>query len=284
MGVTQNLTGANSDRGWRHVDHSIGTLTAGSKDVETIVVTPIAAAVPSTMNTVTVTGDNFDPNSLSTTPTNTVTTTTAVAPSSDLLVQLNQSLTSALVGQNLTYTIDVTNFGPSDATGVILTDTLPANTTVVSATSTVGAAPQVSGTTLTSNISALPNGQTAVITIVITPLTGAVPSITNTVSVASATTDPNTAEQLDEPHHERRRRLRPDVDGRPLGHERAGGPEPDLHLHRRQQRPQRCDHHGAHRPAADGHVVRQRHRDRGRGRGGRADRWSAAAWSPTSAP
>ena len=94
----------------------IGTLAAGASDVETIVVTPHAAAVPSTTNTVTATGDNFDPNSLSTTPTNTATTTTTVAPSSDLLVQLNQSATSALVGQNLTYTIDVTNFGPSDAT------------------------------------------------------------------------------------------------------------------------------------------------------------------------
>ena len=172
----------------------IGTLTAGSSDVETIVVSPTAAAVPSTVNTVTVTGDNFDPNSLSTTPTNTATTTTAVAPSADLLVQLNQSAPSALVGQNLTYTIDVTNFGPSNASGVVLTDTLPANTTVVSATSTVGAAPQVNaaGTSLTANISALPNGQTAVITVVIMPQTGAVPSITNSVSVTSATTDPNT--------------------------------------------------------------------------------------------
>ena len=192
-GVTQNLTLANATTGGGGLlTIPIGTLTAGSSDVETIVVMPLAAAVPSTVNTATVTGDNFDPNSLSKTPTNTVTTTTTVAPSSDLLVQLNQSVTSALVGQNLTYTIDVTDFGPSDATGVILTDTLPANTTVFSATSTVGAAPQVSGTTLTANISALPNGQTAVITIVITPLAGAVPSITNTVSVASTTTDPNT--------------------------------------------------------------------------------------------
>jgi uncharacterized repeat protein (TIGR01451 family) len=191
-GVTQNLTGASSTGAGGLLTIPIGTLTAGSKDVETIVVTPLAGAVPSTVNPVTATGDNFDPNSLSTTPTNTVTTTTAVAPSTDLLVQLNQSATSALVGQNLTYTIDVTDFGPSDASGVVLTDTLPANTTVVSATSTVGAAPQVNGTTLTANISALPNGQTAVITVVVTPQTGAVPSMTNTVSVTSATTDPDT--------------------------------------------------------------------------------------------
>ena len=173
------------------VTSMIATLAAGASDVETIVVSPNAAAVPSTVNTVTVTGDNFDPNSLSKTPTNTATNTTTVAPSSDLLVQLNSSATSALVGQALTYTIDVTNFGPSNATGVVLADTLPANTTVVSATNTIGAAPQISGTSLTANISALPNGQTAVITIVLTPLTGAVPSMTDTVSVAGTTTDPN---------------------------------------------------------------------------------------------
>ncbi len=199
-GVTQSLSGGTVDP----ADTSqtlggtlmvpIGTLTAGSKDVETIVVAPTAAAVPTTTNTVTATGDNFDPNSLSTTttPTNTVTTTTTVAPSADLLVQLNQSEPSALVGQDLTYTIDVINAGPSNATGVILSDTLPANSTVVSATSTMGATPQINGTSLTANISALPNGQTAVITVIIMPLTGAVPSITDSASVTSATTDPNT--------------------------------------------------------------------------------------------
>ena len=191
-GVTQNLTGASSTGAGGTVTGTIPTLAAGATDIETIVVTPLATAVPSSMNTFSVTGDNFDPNSLSKTPTNTVTNTTAVAPSADLLVLLNQSATSALDGQQLTYTIDVTNFGPSDATGVILTDLLPASTTLVSATSTVGAAPQVGTTGLVANISALANGQTAVITIVITPLAAAVPSITDSVSVASTTTDADT--------------------------------------------------------------------------------------------
>jgi len=37
-------------------------------------------------------------------------------------------------GSNLVYTISVTNFGPSSAGSVVVTDTLPAGVTFVSAT------------------------------------------------------------------------------------------------------------------------------------------------------
>ena len=66
---------------------------------------------------------------------NTATVMTPVNPSSDVSVSLVPSTSTVLVGQDLAYTINVVNFGSSDATGVVLSDALPANVTFVSATS-----------------------------------------------------------------------------------------------------------------------------------------------------
>jgi uncharacterized repeat protein (TIGR01451 family) len=175
----------------------IGTLLNGASDVETFTVTPGAAAVPTTTETVNVTGDNFDPNTL----TNTATNTTNVTPSADLLVQLTPLGPSAEDGQPFTYTIDVTNFGPSDASGVVLTDMLPASATYVSSTTMIksptgppvtGPLAMVNGSTLTDIIGPLANTFTAEIVITVMPTPASVPTITDSVSVTAATTDPNT--------------------------------------------------------------------------------------------
>src|SRR5206468_7856787 len=63
---------------------------------------------------------------------NSSTATTTVATSADVSVTKTDSPDPVTAGQNLTYTIIVTNNGPSDAQGVSLTDTIPANTTFVS--------------------------------------------------------------------------------------------------------------------------------------------------------
>jgi uncharacterized repeat protein (TIGR01451 family) len=52
--------------------------------------------------------------------------------SSDLAAAKSDSVDPMGPGRQLTYTVVTTNNGPSDATGVTLTDTLPANTTFVS--------------------------------------------------------------------------------------------------------------------------------------------------------
>jgi uncharacterized repeat protein (TIGR01451 family) len=44
------------------------------------------------------------------------------------------AVASVLASSNLVYTISVTNFGPSSASGVVVTDSLPATVTFVSAT------------------------------------------------------------------------------------------------------------------------------------------------------
>ncbi len=92
------------------------------------------------------------------------------------------------VGQNVEYTITVTNSGPQDASNVVVTDVIPTGTTFVSATASQGSC---SGTTtVVCNLGAIANGGTATISLIVTapptPIT-----FTNTATVANTPeTDP----------------------------------------------------------------------------------------------
>ena len=66
---------------------------------------------------------------------NSDTETTAVIARADLQVEKSDSPDPVIAGSNLTYTIKVTNLGPSDNSGFTLSDALPAGTSFVSATS-----------------------------------------------------------------------------------------------------------------------------------------------------
>ena len=65
---------------------------------------------------------------------NSASVTTTVNASADLSLALTGTPNPVLVGGNLTYTIVVTNDGPSEATGVVVTDVLPAFVNVLSIT------------------------------------------------------------------------------------------------------------------------------------------------------
>jgi uncharacterized repeat protein (TIGR01451 family) len=111
------------------------------------------------------------------------------AATADLSVTKTAS-SPAKVGSSLTSTITVHNAGPSDATGVTLTDTLPAGVTFVSATSGTGTCSQASGT-VTCNIGSVALNASVVVTVVVTPT--AAGEITNTAHVTGSTSDPTTA-------------------------------------------------------------------------------------------
>jgi uncharacterized repeat protein (TIGR01451 family) len=119
---------------------------------------------------------------------------TKIIQASDLSVSKTDSPDPVTVGNNLIYTINVTNTGPDTATGVILTDTLPAGVTFVSATPSQGSCSQ-SGGTVTCNLSDLANGANATVMITVIPTTPG--TITNTATVLGNEIDPNTANNTD---------------------------------------------------------------------------------------
>ena len=97
-------------------------------------------------------------------------------------------------GQNISYFIGVINFGPSAATGVMLSDTLDPSFTFVSATvspQAQGSCTQVSGT-VTCDLTTLGVFSGASVTIVVTP-TFAQPSIINAATITANEPDPNPA-------------------------------------------------------------------------------------------
>jgi len=142
-------------------------------------------------NTASVTGDNVDPNNGN----NSQTASTTVSGSADLTIN-KTGPASANAGSDVTYTVTLTNSGPSAAANVSLTDAVPANTTFVTESQTAGptfscSTPPAGGTgTISCTHGSFGVGSaTFSITVHISP--GATGTITNTANVSSSTTDPN---------------------------------------------------------------------------------------------
>ena len=114
--------------------------------------------------------------------------------SADLSIAISANPNSVFVGQSLTYTVTVTNRGPSDAVGVIVTDQLPANVELNSASDSQGALPVLNGSVLTAALGTIPASKTAIVTIVITPKALPMGGLIDTVSVTSQTPDPSPAD------------------------------------------------------------------------------------------
>jgi uncharacterized repeat protein (TIGR01451 family) len=100
------------------------------------------------------------------------------------------------LGANLTFTADVLNLGPHDATGVAFADTLPNNVHFVSATATSGSCVKSQGI-VSCTVNSLPSAMDSKVSIVVTP--GVAGAITNSMSVTANEPDPvsanNTATQ-----------------------------------------------------------------------------------------
>jgi uncharacterized repeat protein (TIGR01451 family) len=139
------------------------------------------------------TGGTADPD----TTNNTVTADTTVLPGADVRIA-GKNVTSGLpatAGSNVTFVIQPRNGGPAGAVNAVVTDTLPAGWTFVSASGPNWACGNA-GLTVTCTRANFPAGATNDITIVATaPGNASVgptgTTYTNTASIGSASNDPN---------------------------------------------------------------------------------------------
>ncbi len=178
---------------------TISTLAAGASATFTYVVavSSTAANGGTLTNTATIATTTTDVNLAN----NTDTETSAVITSADLSVTKTDAPEPVVAGSNLTYTIVVTNSGPSAAASVQLSEAVPTNATFVSLVSPAGwtsTTPAVGGTgAITATIPALAAGAVATFTLVVGVNASATGAISNTATVASATADANLANNTD---------------------------------------------------------------------------------------
>jgi uncharacterized delta-60 repeat protein/uncharacterized repeat protein (TIGR01451 family) len=119
-----------------------------------------------------------------------ITTTGVIPAAADLAAGVTAAPNPVIVTSNLTYTLVVTNHGPSSATGIVLTNFLPAGAIYVSSSAGQGTISTNGGLVLW-NIGTLGKDAGTSATIVARPTV--VGAATNTVAVFGAEDDPNPA-------------------------------------------------------------------------------------------
>ena len=117
---------------------------------------------------------------------NTASITVAVTEQADLSLRKISNPATATPGENLSYTILVTNTGPSDADNVTVTDTLPVDFTPVLILSSQGGC-----ASLPCNLGTLPAGANASVTLYGLVAANAAGGLTNLAGISSATPDPD---------------------------------------------------------------------------------------------
>jgi uncharacterized repeat protein (TIGR01451 family) len=171
-----------------------GIVPASSSNNVTFTATPtmVDMAGSTSNTTATVSSPVADPNPNN----NTSTAAVTVANAADLGVTMTASPNPVLIGQELVYTIDLTNNGPSPAGDPVVTDPLPAGVTFDQSNSSAGpnGTFSVSGGVVTwASTGNLLAGGSDTITIAVVPMASGL--ITNTVTASNlanpAEIDPN---------------------------------------------------------------------------------------------
>lgn len=167
---------------------TIPNLAAGAS--VTITVSATINAAGAFDNSTTVTASEFDPNPANNTDgTGNGGIATSVVISVDLSISKTSSAPTLSVGQTFDYIIVVHNNGPGTATGVVVTDTLPAVFNPVLTSTSQGSC--IGTTSVTCNIGTMLNG--ANVTITLRGTVQSAGSLSNTATVSAVESETNNA-------------------------------------------------------------------------------------------
>ncbi len=173
--ISSNPTQGNCSGG-PNITCNLGGLAVGS--TATITLTVRADAQGSILNTANVSGAQTDNNSGNNSSSINVVSSSVAT---DLAISKIASVPTVRQGDSFTYTLQVTNNGPEDATGVTVTDPLPSGIAPVSATPSQGSCNP--GSTVVCTLGSIANGQSATVSIQV--LANTVGEKINTATVAS---------------------------------------------------------------------------------------------------
>ncbi|MDX1582793.1 MAG: IPTL-CTERM sorting domain-containing protein [Thermoanaerobaculia bacterium] len=186
---SSSTTQGSCSQSGRTVTCDLGTLASGGSATVTITVTTDPVGSDQTItNSASVTSDETDTNPANNSESEQTTVLVTAPPRADLAVTKSDSPDPATVGEPLTYTLNLVNNGPEDATGVTLTDSLPSGATFDSVSSSQGSCSHSEGV-VSCSLGTILNGGTATVTITVVPTRDG--EITNSVTVASDLADPD---------------------------------------------------------------------------------------------
>ena len=160
----------------------LGSIPSGESRTMMVVVAPTQEG-PLT-NHVVVTTTSPDPDSSNNIADE---STTVTSPGADLAVTMTDGPDPAVVGENVTYRVNVTNNGPTTATNILLTDFLPANADLISITPGQGSC-SASWPVETCGLGSLGSGASASLTVVVSPREAG--TLTHTANVMASEVDP----------------------------------------------------------------------------------------------
>jgi uncharacterized repeat protein (TIGR01451 family) len=173
---------------------NLGDLAAGQSASIAINVDIVPSARGTIENSATVNGNEIEPILLN----NTAPESTQLIAQADLAIEKTDSADPVNPEQTFTYSIIVTNNGPSDATGVTVVDTLPGGLTFESASASQGTVSEANGV-VSVNIGNLSVGQSESVDVIVTVEATAHGLVVNSAQVSAAETDPipvnNTTEE-----------------------------------------------------------------------------------------
>lgn len=173
---------------------TVGTLPAGGQVTATVngVVKASVADGTIELNTVSATGTVFE----SDTGDNTATASTTVDAQADLAIDTVDSTDPVNIDTPFRWVNTITNAGPSDATGVVVIDTIPHLVEELKVRVLPSGCDRFEET-IKCSLGTIKAGQTVTMNVELEAMVNAGPSISHTVEVASLADDPNLADNTD---------------------------------------------------------------------------------------